>query len=127
MGLVEQQFETLKSKDRFANATLSVNSDGSYVVRIPDVPIPAGWNREKVSVYFIVPVGYPMAKPDCFWTDCGLMLAGDRPPQSTGDQSAPGLPPGLKWFSWHVQTWAPNHDTLQSYLGVILKRFEELR
>jgi len=127
MGLVEQQFESLRANEKFGAATLSSNSDGSYVVSIPNFPLPSGWNRSHTTIYFIVPVGYPMARPDCFWTDPGLLLSSGATPQNIGSNHAPGLPNGLQWFSWHPQSWSPNADNLRSYLGVIHNRFQELR
>ena len=127
MGLVEEQFEALKVKDKFTQATISHNADGSYVVSIPRFSLPPGWNKTHATIYFLVPVGYPQARPDCFWSDADLMLATGAPPQNTGTQGATGIPASLKWFSWHPQSWKPNSDTLLSYIGLIQKRFQELR
>lgn len=127
MSLVEQQFAALKADARCTEATLQRNPDGSYVVAIPNFQLPPGWSRRYTTVYFVVPLGYPVARPDAFWTDPDLMLSTGAPPQSTGTQGAPGIPSNLKWFSWHPQDWRPNSDTLQSYVGVIRKRFLVLR
>lgn len=127
MGIVEEQFEVLKAKEKCVSATLSRNGDGSYVVTIPNYPLPPGWNRSQTTIYFIVPVGYPMAQPDCFWSDPGLFLLSGAVPQNIGNNAAPGLPNNLQWFSWHPQSWSPNSDSLRSYVGVIQKRFKELR
>ncbi len=129
MGLVEEHFESLKTRDRFHEATLIAVPNGTYVVRIPRFPLPQGWNRSETTLYFVIPVGYPVAKPDTFWTEPGLALASGAQPQAAnpGGNHLEGLPSGLLWFSWHAGTWNPNRDNLHSYVGLIGKRFQELR
>lgn len=101
--------------------------DGSFAVVVPDLPLPEGWTAKTATVRFIAPVGYPQSRPDCFWTDPQLRLAAGQVPQNTGSNAMPHGPAPLLWFSWHVQTWSPNADTLTTFLNVIRKRFAELR
>jgi hypothetical protein len=121
----EQQFQELAKM--FPGTIYSLNTDGSFVITVPSVKVPSGWTSKEVTVRFIAPVGYPAAKPDCFWTDPDLKLEGNRVPQSTGPTPLPNGPSPLLWFSWHVDTWSPNSDTLLTYVHVIEKRFRELR
>ena len=129
MTWVSEHFESLKKRPQYAKASLQEVSNGTFVVTIPDFRLPPGWNRDATTVYFIVPVGYPQAKPDSFWTDPGLTLASGGPPQNAtpaGNQ-LPGLPPGVLWFSWHANSWNPNTDTLTTYTKLIAGRFQEAR
>lgn len=127
MGIVEDHFALLKARQRFGGATLTDVPNGTYVVKIPDFRLPEGWSANTTTVYFIVPVGYPVAKPDTFWTDGSLRLRGGGVPMSTGGQHLPGLPPDLQWFSWHPSSWNPNRDNLLSYVAMIANRFREPR
>ncbi len=129
MSLVHEHFQALKERPRYSGATLQEVSNGTFVVTIPDFPLPPGWNRERTTVYFIVPVGYPQARPDSFWTEPGLALTSGATPQNAtpGGNLLPGLPPGVLWFSWHPSSWSPNRDSLASYAGLIAGRFQVIR
>lgn len=124
MTPTEKQFNDLK--EVYKNAARDVQADGSAAIVVPNVQLPAGWTPNITTVRFIVPVGYPASRPDCFWTD-QLRLAGGAVPKNTGANEMPGGPAGLLWFSWHVATWSPNHDTLLTYFNVIKKRFDDLQ
>ncbi len=121
MSVLRAQFEQLKK--RFPDAQLTSLSDGSSLVSIPGVALTAGrWSKERTTAYFIAPNGFPVAKPDCFWVEPDVRLASGALPKNSGVQSPPfGDGPKL-WFSWHVEPWNPNRDTLTSYAQVILSR-----
>lgn len=125
MTLVDEQFHELSK--RFPAASCTNNPDGSFSVVVPDVPLPEGWTANTATVRFILPVGFPMARPDCFWADPELKLAGNRVPKNTGPNAMPHGPSPLLWFSWHVKHWSPNSDTLLTYMRVINDRFKELQ
>lgn len=125
MNPVEQQFECLKVQ--FGNASIQSLPNGTFLVTIPALILPAGWNNALTTVKFVIPVGYPLAKPDCFWVDAGLRLASGATPQNTGSNPIPGAAGPQLWFSWHVATWSPSRDTLLTYVRVIQNRFKELR
>jgi hypothetical protein len=117
----------MRAVARFGQATMTPAGNGTFVVRIPAFPLPAGWNATETTVYFVVPVGYPVAQPDTFWTEPNLKLRGGGPPMNTGVQNLPGLPPNLQWFSWHPSSWNPNRDNLVNYAKMIENRFREPR
>jgi hypothetical protein len=127
MDLIESQFLAIKERDRYCGASLTRNGSGTAVVTVPNVELPTGWNKPRTTVYFIVPNGYPMAKPDCFWADADLRLASGAMPANTGGNAGEGVPPGSLWFSWHANTWNPNKDALVTYMGMILGRLKEAR
>jgi hypothetical protein len=99
---------------------------------VPGVDIGPGWSQPQVTVLFLAPPGYPAAQPDCFWVEpTGLRLAGGGTPQNTNDSNPiPGdTAQGRKttWFSWHVQGWNPNSDSLVTFFKVIMKRLKPAR
>lgn len=125
MTPAEEQIQQLV--DQFPGTSWLKNPDGSYVVTIPDVKLPTGWNAKETTVRFVLPVGYPISRPDCFWTNPELRLASGSIPQNTGNNQLPGSPTALLWFSWHVTKWSPNHDTVLTYFRVIMNRFNQLK
>ena len=125
MTPLEQQFEVLRS-DRIGTS-LQKLPDGSHLVIVPDVMLPTGWSKSTVVVKFVAPVGYPLARPDCFWTDCDLRLSNGNVPQNTGQNPIPHIGAGHLWFSWHVSSWNPNFDSLLTYLNVIKRRLQNPR
>lgn len=131
MDVIGEQFAALKERDRYAGATLTRLPNGTAVVTIPNFPLPpAGWNRTSTTVYFVVPVGYPTARPDTFWTDGDLTLASGAEPQATNrNNDTHGLPDkrNLRWYSWHPSAWNPNRDNLLNYVGVIDRRLRDPR
>lgn len=120
MGLVDTQLAALSVV--FPGARAEARPDGTVLVTMPSIPLSAAWNERTTTVHFLVPIGYPMAKPDCFWAASHLRLACGTMPQATNltpipDESAPHL-----WFSWHVSQWNPMSDTLLTYARVIQAR-----
>jgi hypothetical protein len=61
-----------------------------------------GLSRQPTVVYFVTSPSYPMAQPDCFWTDPQLRLASGAMPQNTSVNNNHGAPENLLWFSWHT-------------------------
>jgi Prokaryotic E2 family E len=121
--ILDQQLEELQKEFPLAETVLL--PDGSSLIHIPNVPLaPSGWNKKVTSVYFIAPVGYPVAQPDCFWTDEDLRIAssGGAPPKNSAVQQPPFAGGPKLWFSWHVSSWIPNRDNLKSYLRIVQDR-----
>jgi len=131
VSIVQEQFSQLQenagASSGFARAELIQIPNGTYLVKLYDFRLPKGWNQQTVNVYFLLPVGYPVARPDTFWTDPGLTLLNGGPPANTGTNQPEGVPPGLLWFSWHPSAWNPNRDTLSTYVAIIRQRFNEIR
>jgi hypothetical protein len=126
MHPVEAQFEALRSS--YPTAEREPLGDGSFVITVPRVVIPSGWTAQEATIRFLVPVGYPTARPDCFWADESLRLSNGQIPQNTGSNAIPGgASTPLRWYSWHLTHWSPNSDTLTTYVNVIRKRFAEAR
>lgn len=101
--------------------------DGTSFITIPNIALPPGWNKPMTSISFIAPVGYPNAKPDCFYADSDLRLAGQAMPQGTQLNSIPGRSQAYLWFSWHLASWSPVSDSLLTYVRVIEQRLSQAR
>ena len=131
MGLLEEQFEELRQeglrRNGYAVVELTNIANGTSLITLREFALPSGWSKQKATVYFLVPIGYPVARPDTFWTDPELQLAGGGIPVNTGSNQMEGVPPNLLWFSWHPSTWNPNRDNLITYAAMIRRRFDELR
>lgn len=97
------------------------------VVEVPGVVLPAGWSKPAVTVWFVVPAGYPAAQPDCFWVDADLRLINGSMPQNTGVQALPWSQAEALWFSWHLTQWRPGRDQLITYARFIARRLHDLR
>jgi hypothetical protein len=99
-------------------------ADGTAIVTA-DLVLPAGWNRTRTRVRFLLPVAFPSAQPDCFYADLDLRLADGNMPQNSGIQPLDGE--NLLWFSWHLSTWSPSSDTTATYLRFIERRLRDVR
>jgi len=125
-SLFEEHFQALRAT--YPDVGYMERADGSKLIRVPQYALPAqGWNAPTTTVYFLAVPSYPLARPDCFWTDPQLKLASGGPPQNTSINNSHGGPESLLWFSWHVAKWDPNHDTLLTYLKVIDRRLQECK
>ena len=120
MSLLELHLQRLQQK--YPSANIQPLPNGSYLVTVPGVPLKAGWSRTATTVYFLAPVGYPMAQPDCFWADGDLRLQHGGMPKNSGQQALPNGNQPVVWFSWHPNGWNPNKDDLRAYMKVIEDR-----
>lgn len=126
MTLLQDQLARLA--EVHPGVTLTELPGGQSLVHVPAVPLAKpGWSKDSTAVWFVVPVGYPQAAPDCFWAEAPLMLATGAPPHASNVQPVPGLGQPHVWFSWHVQRWNPNRDTLLSWVYLIRQRLNEAR
>lgn len=129
MTPVEQQFETLKTLSKCEKATLKQLPSGAHLITIPDFKMPHGWNKDVVTIFFVTPPAYPAAQPDCFWlAPPGIRLANSGIPQNSNDTNPIPEVGGVgTWFSWHVQSWNPNSDSLVTFFNVIMQRLRPAR
>lgn len=125
MTPLQQQFEILNAS--LPSAVLQQLPDGSHLVSIPNIQLPNGWTKGSTEIKFIAPVGYPLARPDCFWGDFDLRLTNGSVPQNTGANPIPYIASNHLWFSWHLSSWNPNSDNLLTYLNVIKRRLHDPR
>lgn len=126
MTLLEEQIEILRSQ--YPDVSVRHLPSGAALIVLPHMPLPSGWSKQATNVSFLAPVGYPHAKPDCFWADADLRLASGAPPANTGGNPIPEINEhGHLWFSWHTAQWNPNRDSLLTYVNVIKNRFRDIR
>ena len=123
MTPIEKQLAELREKHPSAFTTVA--NSGATLVSIPEVNLPPGWSMSSVTVLFVAPPGFPNAQPDCFWVEpVGLRLGDGGTPQATNDSNP--IPEFAEhkatWFSWHLQQWDPIHDSLFTYLKVVMQR-----
>ena len=111
-----KELEQLESKPEI------IEGDGVVNLVFRDYPIPPGYNRVHADLLVRIPLAYPDAGPDMFWTSPELTLANGAAPQN-GDQMETFL--GRQWrrFSWHT-TWIPNSSSLYAFVHFIIRRLE---
>jgi hypothetical protein len=123
MSVIDHQLDKLRQT--FPNVEFVQQQDGVGMIKVSDVPLPAGeWNRTLTNIYFLVPIGYPMARPDSFWTEPDLRLANGSLPKGSSPQTPPFGGEPKMWFSWHPSSWSPNRDDLLTYTRLILDRLK---
>jgi hypothetical protein len=123
MTPLQQQFEKLKSE--YPTATCEALPSGAAVITIRDFPLPEGWSRPSTIMTFVAPVGYPLAKPDFFWTSPELRLRDGALPQAAVPMPMPESNGKSQLrFSWHMSEWNPNRDNLVTFVRVIERRLQ---
>jgi hypothetical protein len=122
---IEGQVSELRAS--FSHVDATPFPDGTVLISIHEVPLPPGWNQNEATLHFLVPVGYPMAKPDCFWADENLRLNSGAMPMNTNITPIPHINQRKLWFSWHIHHWNPISDDLVTYVRVIQNRLKERR
>lgn len=125
MNAVVDQFTQLK--DQHPDAALTPLPDGSTLVVVPGARVPIGWNQKQSTVAFVIPSGFPTARPDCFWSDSTLLLENGTAPANSNPQIPPGSAAMMRWFSWHLVNWNPNRDTVYTYFDFCIDRFRQPR
>ena len=92
--------------------------------------LPAGWNKAKVPILILIPIGYPNTKPDNFYVPEGFRTAtGALPGNYTDGQLILGKKYGQ--FSYHVEEWRATDDltighTLLSFMLGVEQRLREI-
>lgn len=98
--------------------------DGSVIVTTT-MALPPGWNKQQTQVWFALPVAFPNAQPDCFFADLDLRLANGAQPANSGFQTL--ATQHLLWFSWHLSSWNPAQDNVDTYVRFIGRRLADVR
>jgi Prokaryotic E2 family E len=125
MSPLDQQLEDLKQ--RFRGTEARSLPSGATLITIPALSIPDHWSKNTTSIRFIVPLGYPVAKPDCFWADQDLKLRSQTPIQAGTVNQIPETNEFGLWFSWHANQWNANSDNLITYVNIIKNRLKDPR
>lgn len=117
--VLEKQMQDVRR--RFPAAELVPMTVGLHVVThrltIPSLPLPttdlypawACFNKPTTDLHVFIPVGYPLAHPELFWTDGDL--------RSEAGGFLPYSDPYLRWgwelentLRWWVRPWTWNSD-----------------
>lgn len=127
-------------QSRYTQAHIERGKHGDGLVIVPGFQLFGGWLCEKdeggtepaniCTVLFHKPCGFPAAKPEHFWTDIKLRLPDKSIPHCANQTNfIHGFEQwkGLTWFSWHLQMWDPNRDSLYSFLNAIRMRLKKPR
>lgn len=100
-----------------------ISEEGSAINLVfPNYPIPPGYNCFATDLLIRVPLAYPDAGPDMFWTNPALLLANGSMPQC-GELIEIHIGKPWRRFSWH-SSWRPNTDNLHGYLHFVRHRLE---
>lgn len=100
--------------------------DGSWIVRVAGVALNESiWSKPSAEVAFLVPVGFPNARPDCFVCDQDLRHKDGSLPANAQALVQPHFGTVL-WFSYHPQAW-DIRSTIDTYLRLILRRLADPR
>jgi hypothetical protein len=94
------------------------------VVVIHDYPVLPGFSAKKTDLVLRIPKSYPNGKPDMFWTNPDLVLAGGGVPKNA-DVLELILGVQRRRYSWHPQGWNPARDNLRSFLEFVNSRFSK--
>lgn len=112
---------------RHPGAVVKAIANGGYSVRLDEVPLDAaGWSKATCSIAFLIPAGFPVQRPDCFWADADLRLRSGGMPSNSGFGAQHPFYPGLLWFSYHPTVWNIR-DTVETYWHLIQSRLLQAR
>lgn len=112
--------------ERLGYVVKLIESDGFGNVVFNRYPIPLGYTKTESGLLIRAPLSYRAGRPDMFWTDVDLLLAGGgAPAQAESIETHLGRP--WRRFSWHPSTWNPATDDLRTYLEFIDNRLAKRR
>ena len=102
-------------------ATLT-EADGVANVLIANYPVRVRYyNKAAIDLLLRLALSYPNGKPDMFWTDEEFLLRDGRVPKSA-EVIETWLGKRRRRFSWHLSSWNPGSDNLQTFLAFIENR-----
>ena len=111
---------------RYPTARTEQTADGQRVLVVPGIQLEAGWSSPDTTLRFVVPVGYPHANLDSFYTDASLRLASGAEPDNTALQQMFGGQ--YRWFSWHLGSgWDVERGSLDTYVRFCERRLRDVR
>jgi len=105
------------------DAPTEVVEEGGFAHLIfRDFQTSAHFNSPSTTLLIRVPLSYPDAGLDMFWTDPALLHADGSVP--TGAENMEPFV-GRPWrrFSWHHNGWNATHNNLLTHLAFVRRRF----
>lgn len=115
--------EVQKIRARFGTCDVRPQADGTVVLVIGPVALASGWARTESRMFLVVPPGYPEQRPQGFFADGGLTLAGGAQAKGSGPNTVAGEP--ATHFCWNPNLWDPAKDDLWKYAKLMAERFDE--
>lgn len=115
--------EVEKLRAEFGACDIRPQPDGSVVLVLGPVPLASGWGGGESRIFLVVPPGYPEQRPQGFFADGGLVLAGGAQPKCSGQNTVAGE--AATYFCWNPQLWDPAKDDLWKYAKLMAERFDE--
>jgi hypothetical protein len=143
MTTIKDQFAQVL--ERFPQAQMEIEDpediqvNKETILHLPELQLPPGWSKDKASIRFEVPVGFPFQAPRNFYSDLDLQVRSEHGhgyhiPKTTNPAELNGQK--LLRFFWkiarreysyvHSLYWSPSSDTLMTYIRVIQSRFRQL-
>lgn len=110
---------------RRAGWTVTRTAEGSFsILIIENYSLPAGWSKEETRLLVKLPASFPHGKPDMFWTEVDLTLAGGSVPHK-GEVVEQICGQAWRRFSWHPQDWTPGRDDIHTFLEFVGRRLAQ--
>ncbi|SRR6266404_1777513 len=114
--------EISELREKFA---VEVHPDAGFInLILKDFPLGGGFNLPSADLLIRVPLSYPDAGPDMFWTDPRVLLSNGQEPQAANVREQYL---GREWrrFSWHRSRWDSIRDNLFSYIEFVHHRIAQ--
>jgi multiubiquitin len=118
---LEPEIEKLHAE--FGSCDVRPQPDGSVVLALGPVSLKSGWGRGESRIFLVVPPGYPEQRPQGFFAEGGLTLAGGAPAKCSGQANVGG--DAVTSFCWNPELWDPSKDDLWKYAKLMAERFDE--
>lgn len=115
--------EVAELVEEFGRCDVQPQLDGSVVLVVGPVTLPAGWAQGTSRIVLVIPPGYPDQRPTGFFADGGLALVGGTTPKCAGQAQIAGEQ--LTSFCWNPAVWDPSKDGLWKYAKLMAERFAE--
>ena len=124
-----QSFDVQLSELKGLHSQIEVIQDGGFkLVKIKNLPLPYGWDRDSTDLMIQVPASYPPSALDMFWLFPHIKLLNGAWPDC-GNQFQQHA--GINWqrFSWHYtdKQWDPVRNTLSSHFRFCMARLAQLQ
>lgn len=98
LDLIRSQFPSLEFRE------------DDFWARIPDYPLPDGWEREETEIAFQMPRDLFGQEPYGFWVRPQLRLPGGGIPSNSEFPVATRFGEGWQQFSWSPDGWQPGPE-----------------
>ena len=94
------------------------------LVCVPDVKLRDGaWNRHSATIWFVIPLGYPICPPNTFWSQQLWFAHGGEPSYTTwwdaplwAPETREGQPVWQRFYC-RLEAWSPNRgDDLRTFV-----------